>query len=65
MRGEIKSGMPAPLFFAFCAVQLLIIGSLVYIARGARFAAIFLAIFIAYSLIAAFVATMSFQDTFI
>jgi hypothetical protein len=66
MRGDLNYGMPAPLFFAFCAVQLLIIVYLVYVAKGTRLAALLLAVFcVAYSLMAAFIATMSFSDTFL
>jgi hypothetical protein len=66
MRGQIDSGIPAPLFFAFCGLQLLVVEYLVYLARGARLDGVFLAIFcVTYSLFGVFLATMSFQDTFI
>jgi hypothetical protein len=65
MTGDTKTGMPAPLFFAFCALQLLIIGYLICLARGTRLPLSCLRFSVLHSLIVALVATMSFRDIFI
>lgn len=74
MRGQVRIGEADPALvdlvhgglFIFMAVQVAISAYLVYLLKGARSSAIALAIFtVTYAAFAAFVATMSFSDTWL
>jgi len=65
LRGTVHDGN-SPIFYAFLLVQIAVALFLVYRIRSARLSAMFLAIFTSsYAYFAAFIAAMSFSDTWL
>lgn len=64
LRGQVQE--PEPLSLGFLGFQLLLLGCLIYLSKGARFAASAFTIFsLTYAIFAAFVAFMAFSNVWL
>jgi|CXWL01.1.fsa_nt_gi hypothetical protein len=66
LRGRLSTATTNSVLFGFLFTQVVLIGFLIYISRGARVSAALLSLFsISYAFFASFVAAMAFTDTWL